>query len=111
MKELIPANLDDKNVITDFVYDIFEGQCVDNVHKHTVSVLGFCLGVATKITYNTKANWLDISVIDEGVSDETFQKIEDYISPFTDSTDENISSCKVSDPTERRIMYNFFFSK
>lgn len=111
MKELIPANLDDKNVITDFIYDIFEGQCVDNVHKHTVSVLGFCLDVATKITYNTKANWLEISVIDKGVSDEIFQRIEAYISPFTDSADGNMSSCRVTNVEERSIIYKFFFSK
>lgn len=111
MKELIPANLDDKNVITDFIYDIFEGQCVDNVHKHTVSVLGFCLGVATKITYNTKANWLEVSVIDKGVSDEIFQRIEAYISPFTDSTDGNMSSCRVTNVEERSIIYKFFFSE
>lgn len=111
MKELIPANLDDKNVITDFIYDIFEGQCVDNVHKHTVSVLGFCLDVATKITYNTKANWLEVSVIDKGVSDEIFQRIEAYISPFTDSTDGNMSSCRVTNVEERSIIYKFFFSE
>lgn len=92
-----PAFIDEKNVSTDFIYDMFDGigEVIEHISKNTYDLVGYWNNCLIEVKWNIKSNRISFAFIDMPENHHTEEDKKNLIE-FINDVDSDSSGLHVS---------------